>query len=123
MLASRNVDVGSHTYWHPDFRRERERLNKEEFAALLASQLNRSKAILREKLGVEARFLAWPYGIADEQMRSQARRSGYEAALILGNRNASATDGSYALPRQMVVDQVGVQGLLRRLEHGPACVP
>jgi hypothetical protein len=106
----------------PHFRRERERLSKEQFAAMSASQLNHSRAISREKLGVEPSFLAWPHGIAGEQMRSQARRSGHESALTLDNRNASATDERYALPRHMVVDQVGVWGLLRRPEHGPVCV-
>ncbi len=123
LAASPGIEIGSHTYWHPDFRREHQGLAPAAYAALAALQLARPREVLHAKLGVSAPVLAWPYGISDEQLRRQARASGYTAALALGNRNASAGDDLYALPRHLITDAVGVRGLLGRLATGPACVP
>jgi peptidoglycan/xylan/chitin deacetylase (PgdA/CDA1 family) len=117
------VEIGAHTYGHPDFRQERRRLAPAAYAQFVAMQLARPRVLLREQLGVDARFLAWPYGIHDDDLMRQAREHGYAAAFALGNRNASAADPLFALPRHMVVDAVGVRGLMGRLAAGPACAP
>jgi len=123
MQASGLVDIGSHTYWHPDFRRERARLPPASYTAFVSGQLRRSRAVLRDQLHAEVPYLAWPCGIVDAQLTAQARAAGYAAAFTLGGRNASAGDPPYALPRHLIVDAVGVQGLLSRLARGPACGP
>lgn len=123
MAASPEVVIGAHTYWHPDFRQERQRLAPAAYAQLVATQLARPRTVLRQQLRTEVPFLAWPYGIYDEDLLRQARDSGYTAAFALGNRNASSADPLFALPRHLVVDAVGVQGLLRRLATSPGCVP
>lgn len=117
------VGVGAHTYWHPDFRHERSRLEPEAFAAFVATQLARPRTLLYNKLGMQVRYLAWPYGIQDEALQRQAKESGYTAAFALGERHASASDSIFALPRFLITDAVGVRGLLARLSDGPACVP
>lgn len=123
LAADPLVDIGAHTYWHPDFRQERRRLAPATYAQFVAMQLQRPRVTLRAQLGVDATFLAWPYGIVDDDLARQARDAGYTAAFALGNRNASAAAPLYALPRHMVVDAVGVQGLLGRLAAGPPCAP
>lgn len=123
LATSPAIEIGAHTYWHPDFRQERLRLPPADYARFAANQLSRPRIVLRKELGVEARFLAWPYGIHDDQLARLAQDSGYAAAFALGNRNATAADPLYALPRHMVVDAVGIQGLLKRLAGGPACMP
>nr|WP_229416780.1 polysaccharide deacetylase family protein [Massilia eburnea] len=123
VAAQPAVEVGAHTYWHPDFRRERNRLGADAFAAFAAAQLTRPRALLHDKLGIEARYLAWPYGIQDEALQRQAQASGYTAAFALGERHASTADNVFALPRFLITDAVGVRGLLARLAGGPACVP
>lgn len=123
LASSPAIEIGAHTFWHPDFRQERLRLPPADYARFAASQLDRPRIVLRKELGVAARFLAWPYGIHDDQLARLAQDSGYAAAFALGNRNATAADPLYALPRHMVVDAVGIQGLLQRLAGGPACIP
>ncbi|HEV2576288.1 MAG TPA: polysaccharide deacetylase family protein [Acidobacteriaceae bacterium] len=41
MLASGLVDVQSHTYWHPDFRKEKVRRSTGDYAAFVDTQLSR----------------------------------------------------------------------------------
>lgn len=65
MQASGLVEVQSHTYWHPNFRKERARLSDAEYEAFVAAQLTRSKDVLQSKLGTRVDALAWPFGIYD----------------------------------------------------------
>ncbi|MCU6501673.1 polysaccharide deacetylase family protein [Rugamonas sp. A1-17] len=123
MQAGGDIEIGSHTQWHPNFRHERARLSAADYQRFVTMQLIHPRDALRQRLHVEARYLAWPFGIVDAELEAQARQAGYSAAFALGNRNAGSADSPFALPRQLIVDAVGVKGLLTRLAQGPACAP
>lgn len=123
LAASPGFEIGAHTYWHPDFRQERQRLAPAAYADFVAMQLERPRRELQARLGVPVRYLAWPYGIEDDMLRRRAQETGYAAAFALGERNASSADERYALPRHLIVDAVGSKGLLTRLARAPACQP
>ncbi|MYM97766.1 polysaccharide deacetylase family protein [Duganella vulcania] len=123
MQAGGNIEIGSHTQWHPNFRHERARLSAADYQRFVTMQLTRPRDLLRQQLHVEARYLAWPFGIVDAELEAQAHEAGYSSAFALGNRNATSTDSSFALPRHLIVDAVGVKGMLARLAHGPQCAP
>jgi len=112
------VDIQSHTFWHPNFHTEKRRLSPEDYQRFVRTQLEKPRQVLKQKLGVEADCLAWPFGIYDDELDAAARAAGYRAAFILGNRNASGEDPVMALPRYLIVDAVGVNGLLRELQAG-----
>jgi peptidoglycan/xylan/chitin deacetylase (PgdA/CDA1 family) len=63
-LAAAGVAIGAHTHTHP-------RLTGL-FGADLEDELDRCAAILRERLGVERPYLAYPYGDVDERVRQAA---------------------------------------------------
>jgi peptidoglycan/xylan/chitin deacetylase (PgdA/CDA1 family) len=106
------VAIHSHTYWHPNFKTERKRLDDAAYAKLVKVQLERSRAVLKQRLGVEADVLAWPFGIHDADLEAAAAAAGYRAALALGERRALQTDRPYALPRFLIADAAGVNGLV-----------
>lgn len=97
-------DVESHTYWHPNFRIEKARLSPEKYRQFVSMQLTRSKAILERRLGIHVDMLAWPFGIYDAQLMSQASQAGYIAAFSIERRSAGARDPLLALPRYIVTD-------------------
>lgn len=115
------IKVQSHTYWHPNFRIERQRLSAEAYAALVHMQLERSHAVLEQRLGLSVSYLAWPYGIEDATLRESAHAAGYTAAFSLGNRMISASDSLLALPRFLITDGYSAAGLLHALDG--AAVP
>lgn len=118
VMAEPGVDVQAHTYWHPNFKTEKRRLSPEEYRKMLNIQLDKSKITLRRKLGVDTLFLAWPFGIHDDELETAARAAGYRAALALGEREATPTDSLFALPRYLIVDATGVDGLSALLRAG-----
>jgi peptidoglycan/xylan/chitin deacetylase (PgdA/CDA1 family) len=97
-------DIQSHTYWHPNFKVEKRRLDARRYREFWITQLCKPRAILRERLGIDANLLAWPFGIHDDELAAWARDCGYRAALTLERRAVTATDQLMALPRFLVTD-------------------
>jgi len=120
LAATGLVEIGSHTYWHPNFKTEKKRLPPAEYASFVTMQLSKSRATLQRRLGVEADILAWAFGITDEELQAEAGRVGYRAALALGERTATDQDPVLALPRYLIVDAMGDKGLVTRLRQGEA---
>jgi peptidoglycan/xylan/chitin deacetylase (PgdA/CDA1 family) len=102
LQATGLFDVQSHSYWHPNFRREKRRLAPEHYAHLVAMQLTCSKAILERRLGIHVTMLAWPFGIYDDELIHAAAAAGYVAAVTLERRHARTADPLMALPRYLV---------------------
>lgn len=118
VMATGLVEVHSHTYWHPNFRTEKRRLGPAEYEKLVRQQLERPRQVLKSRLGVEADQLAWPFGIHDAELEAAAKTAGYRAAFALGERHVRADDSLLGLPRFLIVDATGVNGLARLLSHG-----
>jgi peptidoglycan/xylan/chitin deacetylase (PgdA/CDA1 family) len=112
------VAIQSHTYWHPNFKTERKRLDDAAYAKLVKVQLEKSRAALKQRLGVEADVLAWPFGIHDPELEAAAAAAGYRASLALGERRARDSDPPQALPRFLIADATGVNGLANLIRKG-----
>ena len=104
MLASGLVDVQSHTYWHPDFRKEKARRSAADFEAFVETQLSKSKTKLEVELGVQVDLLAWPYGIVDDELETAALRNGYRAAFAYDGKLARPGEDAFAIHRIPVSD-------------------
>jgi peptidoglycan/xylan/chitin deacetylase (PgdA/CDA1 family) len=116
LAADPLVSVQSHTYWHPNLLRERERLPPAAFHRFAADQLTRSREKLQSHLDRPVTLLAWPFGQGDDALAQQASQAGYAAAFSLGNRSASAVDSLYAVPRHLIVDVIDARQLAARLD-------
>jgi len=92
-------DIQSHTYWHPNFKTERRRLDAPAFDKFVTMQLVKPRDVLHAKLGVDADMLAWPFGIYDDDLIRRAAAAGYVAALTLDARPVKPDDRLLALPR------------------------
>jgi peptidoglycan/xylan/chitin deacetylase (PgdA/CDA1 family) len=98
-------DFQSHTYWHPNFKQERKRLQPAEFEKLVHMQLTKSKAKLEKELGVKVDLLAWPFGIHDPWLMARAAQAGYTAAFTIEGRPCALADDPMALPRYLMTDK------------------
>lgn len=100
--------VESHTYWHPNFKKEKKKLSPAEYLKFVDKQLGGAKQKLEEKMGHEIKYLAWAFGIYDDELEAIAGKTGYIAALTIDRRHASSSDQIMALPRYLVVNQNGI---------------
>lgn len=83
-----DVEIGSHSISHA---RLWELSDNE-----LEKELRESKSSIEDHLGRHCRYLAYPFGRADDRVIRAARRAGYEAAFLLLN---GRWNERYGLPR------------------------
>jgi peptidoglycan/xylan/chitin deacetylase (PgdA/CDA1 family) len=104
LKATGLFDFQSHTYWHPNFKKERERLPAAEFEKLVHMQLTKSREKLEKELDVKVELLAWPFGIYDPGLMAKAAEAGYRAAFSIDRRPLRRDDPRMALPRFLLAD-------------------
>ncbi len=97
-------DIQSHTYWHPNFKRERKKLKPAELDRLVDTQLKKSKEKLEKELGGKVEMLAWPFGIYDEYLLGRAANAGYTASFTIERHHAGAGDQVMKLPRYLLIN-------------------
>lgn len=106
MRDSGLVDIQSHTYWHPNFNKEKKRLAEDAYNDFVHMQLSKSKEVLEQRLAVHVDMLAWPFGIYNDELIDNAKQLGYIAGFTLERRPAERSDNLLALPRYLMTDQV-----------------
>jgi len=97
-------DVQSHTYWHPNFKKERRKLSQAALDAFVMTQLKKSKLRLEAEIGSRVDMLAWPFGIYDNYLLRKATEAGYGATFTIERRHATASDSVLKLPRYLLVN-------------------
>ena len=97
-------DMQAHTYWHPNFRREKKKLSPVEYEKFVDMQLKKAKDRLEKELGAKMDMLAWPFGIYDDHLTSKASEAGYVAAFTLERHPAGRADTVMKLPRYLMVN-------------------
>jgi peptidoglycan/xylan/chitin deacetylase (PgdA/CDA1 family) len=102
-------DMQSHTFWHPNFKKEKKKLKPEEYKKLVDAQLSKSKASLEKRFGTTVDLLAWPFGIYDDELEKDAARAGYVVAFSIDRRNANPTEKMMAQPRYLMVNGDGIK--------------
>lgn len=97
-------DFQSHTYWHPNFKRERKKLKAPDFDKLVSSQLQKAKDKIAKELGVTVDLLAWPFGIYDDDLLRRAAAAGYTGTFTIERRHAASSDSVMKLPRYLLIN-------------------
>jgi len=105
-------DFQSHTFWHPNFKEERKRLNPSEYEKFIEKQLKMSAERLQKELNTEVDMLAWPFGIYDEWLIKKVAERGYVAGFTIKRRHTIPSDNKMALPRYLIVQSDSIQTLL-----------
>lgn len=109
-------EIQSHTYWHPNFKKERRRLSKPALDAFVMMQLKKSRICLETELGTKVEMLAWPFGIYDDYLISKSVQAGYVATFTIERRHATASDSVLKLPRYLLVNADSGKAFVRLLE-------
>jgi peptidoglycan/xylan/chitin deacetylase (PgdA/CDA1 family) len=98
------VDFQSHTFWHPNFKKEKTRLKPAEYESFVGMQLKKSKEKLEEELNIRVNMLAWPFGIYDDDLIHKAEEAGYVATFTMERHPATSSHNVRALPRYLMTN-------------------
>ncbi|KAK45615.1 polysaccharide deacetylase [Caballeronia jiangsuensis] len=113
-------DIQSHTYWHPNFKHERERRSPSDYVRFVRQQLEMSRQRIEAHTRQPVDLLAWPFGIYDDQLMALASQERYVAAFSLDARPVRRGDSRLALPRFMIVEATGTKGFARLISDTAA---
>jgi peptidoglycan/xylan/chitin deacetylase (PgdA/CDA1 family) len=102
-------DLQGHTFWHPNFKRDKKKLKPADYQKLVETQLTKSKAVLEKRLGTKVDLLAWPFGIYDDYLEKEAQKAGYVAAFSIDRRNADKSEKIMAQPRYLMQNGDGTK--------------
>ncbi len=97
-------DFQSHTYWHPNFKKDRARLRPAEYETSVVMQLKKSKERLEKEFNGRVNMLAWPFGIFDEDLIQKAKKTGYVATFTMERHPAGNNDNVMTLPRFLMTN-------------------
>jgi peptidoglycan/xylan/chitin deacetylase (PgdA/CDA1 family) len=97
-------DFQSHTYWHPNFKKDRKKMKPAEYEKSLTMQFTKSKQKIEKELGVTVDMLAWPFGINDDELVKRALGAGYAATFTIERRHATAAESVTRLPRYLLIN-------------------
>jgi len=103
-LKKNGFDIQSHTFWHPNFKRDRKKMSPAEFEKSVNTQLKKSKDRLQAQLGGEIDMLAWPFGIYDDYLLKKAAEAGYKATFTIEAHAAGPRDQVIKLPRYLLIN-------------------
>jgi peptidoglycan/xylan/chitin deacetylase (PgdA/CDA1 family) len=97
-------DFQSHTFWHPNFKKDRKKMSPAEFDKSTTTQLTKSKARIEKELGVTVDLLAWPFGIYNDDLLRRAAAAGYIGTFTIERRHATAAESLTKLPRYLLIN-------------------
>jgi len=97
-------DFQGHTFWHPNFKKDRKKMQPAEFEKSVDMQLTKSKGRIEKELGVKVDMLAWPFGIYDDYLLKKAAGAGYIATFTIERRHATANENVMKLPRYLLIN-------------------
>jgi hypothetical protein len=97
-------DFQSHTFWHPNFKKDKKRLKPDEYESFVSMQLKKSREKLEKELNVKVNMLAWPFGIYDDELIQKAMETGYVATFTMERHPANNFDSVRALPRYLMTN-------------------
>lgn len=109
-MVAAGWEVGAHTLTHPDLTTVDD--------ARLTQELEGSRALLRERLGVPVTAFCYPAGRNDARVRAAVKAAGFTTATTVEPGIASPKDDPFALPRIRVNGDDGPQTVLDRVRTG-----
>ncbi|MFZ3207633.1 MAG: polysaccharide deacetylase family protein [Geobacteraceae bacterium] len=108
-------DFQSHTYWHPNFKRDKRKMKPDEFRKYVEMQLMKSKLKIEKEVGGKVDMLAWPFGIYDDYLLKKAAESGYTATFTIEHRHVTPADNIARLPRYLMTNSDQGKAFIRIL--------
>lgn len=105
MQQSGLVDVEVHTYTHPDFALEKQRMSADVYRQFVHGELTLARQVLESHLGKKMDLIAWPFGYADGVMLQEAQDDGYQAAFSVAKLPVTERSKLLMLPRIMMEER------------------
>lgn len=96
-MRDAGVEIGSHTVTHQSLKTKGK--GAADYDSFIKHELEHSKQVLEDKLGIKVATIAYPYGLHNEKVHAAVRAAGYDAAFTTYGQRLGATTNFAALGR------------------------
>jgi peptidoglycan/xylan/chitin deacetylase (PgdA/CDA1 family) len=110
-IAAEGVEVAAHSHTHPQLDRLRH--------AAMNDEASRSKGLLEDRLALQVRGFAYPFGYWNRAVRTSVADAAFRYACSVDELVAAPGDDVFALPRLTVGAGLGPDGFARLLGARP----
>lgn len=108
-LSANGITIASHSASHKDLTAIS--------AAMVCSEGARARGTLQEKLGIEVKAIAFPWGRGDEAVRRELATCGYTIGLTTWGGPSTLADDPLNLPRIEICYDDGIEELAAKLQR------
>jgi peptidoglycan/xylan/chitin deacetylase (PgdA/CDA1 family) len=113
-LAREGFDVQGHSKTHTDLRR-RPGEPDADHARRVRAEMETPQRLFEQRLGHPARFLAYPYGAADDEVIRAAREHGYVGAFTVRREGNPAFVPPFRIRRSQIYAEMTLEDFARNL--------
>jgi len=113
-LTAEGFQVEGHTKSHGDLRRQPGE-SEAEHARRLRAELESSQRLFQQRLGRPAKFLAYPFGAADEAVLAYTRESGFVAGLTVFREGNSSFVPLFRIRRSQIYAEMTLDDFVKNL--------
>ncbi|MGV3531912.1 MAG: polysaccharide deacetylase family protein, partial [Chthoniobacteraceae bacterium] len=104
-MRDAGVEIGSHTISHQDLRRKPSKA-KGTYEEWLKEELEKSRQVIEERLGIRCASIAYPYGHNNPKVHAAVRAAGYDAGFTTYGQRLGYNAPAMALGRYDVTAPV-----------------
>ncbi len=116
-LVSEGCEIAAHGYFHLKLNKQLYNEKRSDFL----QEINKSKKMLEEKLGITVTSFVYPFGLAIEETVHALRNAGYKTAFTIVSKPVrlpiSANANPYKLPRFMFTRSLAKSDLIHIARH------
>jgi peptidoglycan/xylan/chitin deacetylase (PgdA/CDA1 family) len=113
-LDAEGFDVEGHTKTHGDLRQEPGE-SEADYLRRLRAELEGPQRLFEQHLGHPARFLAYPYGGADETVLARTREAGFLAGLTVFREGNSSFVPLFRIRRSQIYSEMTLEDFVKNL--------
>ena len=113
-LTAEGFQVEGHTKSHGDLRRQPGE-SEAEHSRRLRAELESSQRLFQQRLGRPAKFLAYPFGAADDAVLAYTRESGFVAGLTVFREGNSSFVPLFRIRRSQVYAEMTLDDFIKNL--------
>jgi len=113
-LTAEGFQVEGHTKTHGDLRRQPGE-SEADHGRRLRAELESSQKLFQQRLGRPAKFLAYPYGAADDAVLAYTRESGFQAGLTVFREGNSSFVPLFRIRRSQIYAEMTLDDFIKNL--------
>lgn len=122
-IRDEGFEIGSHTVSHQDLRKKPAKAKFPDYDSWLKDEVDTSKRLLEENLGIRVSTIAYPYGFHNPKVEAATQSAGYDLAFTTYGQRVGIAASPYTIGRYDVTakDAQGHDGFTAAISFdGPA---